>query len=258
MSPLISIIIPSYNQGGFIEETLSSIIEQDYKNFEIIIIDACSTDNTLDIINKYSQYVTYWISEPDSGQSHALNKGLRKCKGDFIGWMNTDDLYLPGVFEDFVSVYNASPDFDIYYSNVIQIDKHGNTLKKKKYTRAIPGFLKFYAKYRGIPFCSQSTFFKRSLFERIGDFDERLHLIMDEDYFYRCLAGGMKCRHIDNVWGAWRRHEDAKCNIQNMNEDPRMVKERSLFSAKHEFHRGRYYKYLSLSAGVLRRLFIIA
>ena len=89
--PRISIITPSYNQGGYIEDTILSVINQDYPNLEYIIIDGGSTDNTVDIIQKYSDRIDYWISEKDTGQSNAINKGFRKATGDIINWINSDD-----------------------------------------------------------------------------------------------------------------------------------------------------------------------
>src|ERR1051325_4216859 len=94
--PLITIITPSYNQGQFIEETILSIINQDYPRLEFIIIDGGSTDNTVDIIKKYADRITYWVSEKDKGQSNAINKGLHKATGDIINWINSDDQLMPG------------------------------------------------------------------------------------------------------------------------------------------------------------------
>jgi glycosyltransferase involved in cell wall biosynthesis len=94
--PKISIIIPTFNQGNFIEETILSIIDQDFKNFEIIIIDGGSNDGTLDIVKKYESAISFWISEPDTGQSNAINKGLKKVTGEIVTWLNSDDYYEPG------------------------------------------------------------------------------------------------------------------------------------------------------------------
>src|SRR5688500_3818909 len=97
MLPKISIITPTYNQGHFIEQTIQSVIEQDYPNLEYIIIDGGSTDDTLSVIKKYEKYISYWISEKDKGQSEAINKGFKKATGDVVNWLNSDDYYEPGV-----------------------------------------------------------------------------------------------------------------------------------------------------------------
>ena len=96
--PKISIITPSFNQGKFLEETILSVINQDYPDLEYIIIDGGSSDNSVEIIKKYEKYLTYWISEKDSGQSSAINKGLKKISGELVAWINSDDLYCPNVF----------------------------------------------------------------------------------------------------------------------------------------------------------------
>ena len=96
--PKISIVTPSYNHGQYIEQTILSVINQNYPNLEYIIIDGGSTDNTVDIIKKYEEKITYWISEKDNGQSHALNKGIAKCTGDIFNWINSDDYFEDGTF----------------------------------------------------------------------------------------------------------------------------------------------------------------
>ena len=97
--PRISIVTPSYNQGQFIEQTIRSVLLQNYPNLEYIIIDGGSTDNTVETIEKYEQYITYWVSEPDRGQSHAINKGFARCTGEIMAWLNSDDLYLPSALK---------------------------------------------------------------------------------------------------------------------------------------------------------------
>lgn len=97
--PKITIITPSYNQGDFLEETIRSVLLQNYPNLEYIIIDGGSTDNSVDIIKKYEKWIDYWVSEADQGQTHAINKGLKMATGEVINWLNSDDWYLPNVLE---------------------------------------------------------------------------------------------------------------------------------------------------------------
>ena len=97
--PRITIVTPNYNQGQFIEETIRSVLLQGYPNLEYIIIDGGSTDNSVEIVKKYEQYLAYWVSEPDRGQSHAINKGFERCTGDYVAWMNSSDCYMPGALQ---------------------------------------------------------------------------------------------------------------------------------------------------------------
>lgn len=120
--PKISIVTPSFNQGKYLEETIISILSQDYPNLEYIIIDGGSTDNSLEIIKKYKNHLKYWISEPDKGQADAINKGLVHCTGDIFNWINSDDLLAPNALKVIASLYNenttiAGKVFNFYEDN---------------------------------------------------------------------------------------------------------------------------------------------
>ena len=118
--PKISIVTPSYNQGQFIEETILSVLDQDYPDLEYLIIDGGSTDNTIDIIRKYSKHLTYWVSEPDRGQSHAINKGFAICTGEIFNWLNSDDLLLNNALSSVAEAYCSSEaEYKIVVGNCI-------------------------------------------------------------------------------------------------------------------------------------------
>src|SRR4030066_2441490 len=120
--PKISVITPSYNQGQFIEETIISVIGQKYPELEYIIIDGGSTDNSTAIIRKYERDLAYWISEKDSGQSEALNKGFKKASGDIVCWINSDDLLLPGSLKIVAEYFWKHPDVMFINGNTLRID----------------------------------------------------------------------------------------------------------------------------------------
>ena len=106
----ISIVTPSFNQGQFLESTILSVLDQDYPDLEYIIIDGGSTDNSLEVIRKYTDRISYWVSEPDEGQSHAINKGWSMATGDIIAWINADDVYCPGAFSLVAKAFENNPD----------------------------------------------------------------------------------------------------------------------------------------------------
>ena len=117
--PKISIITPSYNQGMYIEETIRSVLLQGYPNLEYIIIDGGSTDNSVEIIKKYEKWISFWVSEPDEGQTNALNKGFNKSTGEIVAWLNSDDYYLINTFNKLIKFINENPSAFIYYGDLI-------------------------------------------------------------------------------------------------------------------------------------------
>ncbi len=108
--PRISIVTPSFNQARYLEETIQSVLNQNYPNLQYVIIDGGSTDGSREIISKYEKQISYWVSEPDNGQSNAINKGFKLCDGDLITFQNSDDLYLPNAFEYALEQWNNCQD----------------------------------------------------------------------------------------------------------------------------------------------------
>ncbi|GAG62509.1 unnamed protein product [marine sediment metagenome] len=133
--PRISVITPSYNQGRFLEKTILSVLNQNYPNLEYIIIDGGSTDESINIIKKYENYIDYWVSEKDRGQADALNKGFKKATGDIIGWQNSDDIYLPSVFLKIAELFKQNPKIDIIYGNRFDIDEDNNIIGESIFTK---------------------------------------------------------------------------------------------------------------------------
>ena len=116
--PLVTIITPSFNQGKYIEESILSILNQDYSNIEYIIMDGGSTDNSVDIIKKYESQITYWESKPDKGQTHALNKGFKIAKGDYIGWLNSDDWIQPDLVSKMCKTFSSDDKIGTVYGHL--------------------------------------------------------------------------------------------------------------------------------------------
>jgi glycosyltransferase involved in cell wall biosynthesis len=180
--PRISIITPSFNQGEFIEETIRSILLQNYPNFEYFVVDGVSTDDTIVTLNKYEKYLS-WISESDEGQTDAINKGLKRATGDIIAYMNSDDIYLPGTFYKIAEFFKQNPDVDMVYGNVVHINKKSDIYEYPKTEQVTLEKIFTFNIYIPQP----TVFLRKSLIEDIGFFDKNLHLAMDYDYWIRVI-----------------------------------------------------------------------
>lgn len=186
--PRISVVTPSYNQGKFLEETIRSVLLQGYPNLEYIIIDGGSTDESIEIIKKYEIFITYWISEFDRGQSHAINKGLMQATGDYLAWMNSDDCYMPNGIARVARVL-LDKKYDFIYGSTY-IGENLKTCTKIEGNRTKPLHIKNMFRF----FCdveciipSQSVLISRFLFEKVGYLAENLHYCMDLDWFIRIV-----------------------------------------------------------------------
>lgn len=207
-APTISVVVPSFNQGRFLERSLVSILDQNYTNLELIIIDGGSTDETLSVIKKYEKFITYWISEPDNGQSQALNKGLAQATGDIFAWQNSDDLYLPGAFDAVAKVFLSHPDIAACYGDWVSIDE--NDRETDRHYALLPRLP--HAPYENMDAYNQSMFWRMDVCRACGGFDENLHCLMDTDFIIRTLryAGPEKFYRMDAFLGAFRWHSAQK------------------------------------------------
>lgn len=211
VSPKISVITPSFNQAGFIEQTIRSVQNQDYPNFEHIIIDGGSTDGTIEILKKYSHLK--WISEKDKGQSDALNKGFKKATGDIIAWVNSDDWYEPGTFYSAVRFFQENPDKNIVMGNCNLVDENGNIFDRViNYERGFEE-LKNYKVSRSIP-TQPAILFRKKLLAESGLLDISLKYVMDYDLWMR-LAKKNRFFHINKTFANYRFHQNAKIGDMN-------------------------------------------
>ncbi|MHA1381529.1 MAG: glycosyltransferase family 2 protein [Candidatus Helarchaeota archaeon] len=182
----VSIITPSYNQGQFIERTILSVLEQDYPNIEYIVIDGGSTDNTLEILKKYENRLI-WKSEPDKGQSDAVNKGFRMATGEIIGWLNSDDVYRPGAIRIVVEYFLEHPEVDMVYGECDYIDEFD---KSKNFYHTENFNLKRYINAKDI-IPQQSSFYRKRILDKVGLLDINLNYAMDFDLFIRIGKNGI-------------------------------------------------------------------
>jgi len=199
--PRISIVTPAYNRAGLVEETIRSVLLQGYPDLEYIIIDGASTDGTVEVIRQYSPWLTYWVSEPDDGQSEAINKGLRKATGDVVAYINTDDLYTPGAlahvgrrFSDGAVRWLSAPGL-LFGPGVGPGYKWPAALPRRKWRWLVTN-----------PLCQSSTFWRRELMREAGEFDTELRISMDYEYWLRLLRSGCEPAWTSQTLSRFRIH----------------------------------------------------
>lgn len=188
------------------ERTIRSVLDQGYPNIEYIIIDGGSTDGSIDIIRKYADQLTYWVSEPDRGQAHAINKGLQRATGEWVAWQNSDDIFYPGAFSKLAQMAVKKTDADLIIGNMNLIDKDDVLLRDIKYVR--PTYQAMLAE--GMILSNQAGFWKRDVHSQIGFLDEALDCAFDFEWFLRLLQHKKKSIHVPNTWGALRLHDETK------------------------------------------------
>ena len=207
--PTISVITPSFNQGKFLERTILSVLNQNYPNLEFIIIDGGSSDESVDIIRKYSDRLTYWVSEPDGGQVDAINKGLKRATGEWLCWQNSDDIFLPGAFECLAESAIKHPSAGLIIGNMVLIDENSRPLRELRYVK--PDHRGMLAE--GMLLANQAAFWRRELQDRIGLLDESYQCSFDYDWFLR-LTAVCSSVHINRTLGALRLHSETKTSNQ--------------------------------------------
>ena len=204
--PKITIITPSFNQGQYIEKTILSVLNQNYPNLEYIIIDGGSTDGTVEIIKKYQQHITYWISESDKGQSDAINKGLKLASGDIINWLNSDDYLENNVLQKIANDFSSiNVDILCGYSKIIS----ANGISKKRTSKLGNNFAQFISQGQ---IMQPSTFFRKHIFDEFTPLELSLHFMMDHYVWllYISKYHTEKIKYVDYTISFVLVHENAK------------------------------------------------
>jgi GT2 family glycosyltransferase len=201
---LVSVITPSYNQAPFLEQTIQSVLEQDYPGIEYIVVDGGSRDNSTEIIKKYADRLAYWISERDSGQAEAINKGFARANGEILAWLNSDDYYMRNTISVVVRYFEQNPDVVMIYGDMLAVDGAGQTINILKYKQlTLEDLLCF--QIIGQP----SVFFRRSALDKTGLLDPSFHFMLDHHLWIRLAQQG-RILHVPQVWSAARYHPQAK------------------------------------------------
>ena len=203
--PRVSIITPSYNQAQFLEQTIRSVLSQNYPNLEYWVIDGGSTDGSIEIIQKYAGQLAGWISEPDRGQAEGINKGLARATGEVVAWLNSDDLYYPGAVQAAVAALAANPQAAFVFSDVESIDEAGQPFHRMHYG---PWGLADLMRFRIIG--QPAVFMRRTFLAQTGLLDPSYHYLLDHQLWLRLAALATPVYVPGEPWAAARMHAGAK------------------------------------------------
>lgn len=220
-----SIVTPSFNQAPFIGEALESVRQQNWTHVEHVVFDGGSSDGTVEALSQYSGQQHWghlrWTSEADRGQGHALNKGFAAVSGGIVGWLNSDDRYLPGCFARVAKVFDRYPEVDIVYGDYRCIDQGGNIQRVRREIE-FSRFVLLYHRVLYIP--TTTTFFRRRILDQGHFLDERLHFALDAEYFMRLARNGFRFRHVRALLADFRFQPDSKTCSSRKNSSRRSAR----------------------------------
>jgi GT2 family glycosyltransferase len=204
--PRVSLVTPSFNQAPFLEETILSVVNQSYPSLEYFVMDGGSIDGSVQVIERHESRLSYWESTADRGQAHAINKGWDRATGDYVWWLNADDMLTPGSLRTSVAFLEDHPAADMVYGDVLRIDGKGRLIDRFNYHDFdFPTLV-----VHGLWIAQAGAMVRRRVLEKIGHLDEGLHYLMDQDFWMRLALAGGQISHIREPLALFRIHEEAK------------------------------------------------
>ncbi len=216
---LISIVTPSYNQAKYIEKTIQSVLMQDYPRIEYIVVDGGSSDGTVDIIKKYEDRITRWVSEKDKGQTDAINKGFAHASGDILAWINSDDTYQPGAISAAVKYLQEHPTVGMVYGDCNFINESGQVIGK--FNSAQTNYRLIRQGSVRIP--QQTMFFRTDLWKQVGPLDPSFYFAMDYDLWTR-ISARSEIKYVRQTWANFRLHTSGKTIMADDRCWPEMIR----------------------------------
>ena len=205
--PLVSIVTPSYNQGRFLEETIESVLGQDYPRLEYLVVDGASDDGSVEVIERYADRLAWWTSEPDAGQAAALNKAFAHARGDILGWLSSDDTLLPGAVERVVAELEGDREAKLVYGEALFVDERGRELFP---LRPRPFDVTAMVRSCANHVVQPGSLFRRHALELAGPFAEDAHYLFDFEFALRLWLAGGKVAHVGDRLATYRVHADSK------------------------------------------------
>lgn len=216
---LVSIVTPSFNQSRFIEDTIRSVLSQDYPQMEYMIVDGASTDGSVEIIRKYEDQLAWWVSEKDQGQTDAINKGFARATGDILAWLNSDDTYEPGAISAAVAYLQEHPEVGMVYGDCNYINEKGERIGKFRSRQTSYQWIR--RGYNHIP--QQTMFFRAGLWKQAGPLDPSFHYAMDYDLWTR-LSARSEIKYVPQTWANFRLHTSGKTILADDRFWPEMLR----------------------------------
>ncbi|HEX7620907.1 MAG TPA: glycosyltransferase family 2 protein [Anaerolineales bacterium] len=217
--PLVTVVTPSFNQAHFLEATILSVLNQDYPNLEYVIVDGGSTDGSVEIIRRYSDRLSWWVSEKDAGQTDAINKGFARAKGDILAWLNSDDTYVPHAVAEAVEFLHRRSEVGLVYGDAEFINENGSVIGH--FPAAQTDYKRLRRGYVHIP--QQASFWRAELWKKVGPLDPSFYFAMDYDLWVR-LARLAPVEYVPHLWANFRLHSTGKTVASDDRCWPEMLK----------------------------------